>query len=175
MNPEPGAPADGGERSGGSERWREEFPYHWGAEERVGRRHFLGLAVLTSAAVFVSTIGLAIRGLFDDRRRGNPRVIARVDDVAEGQAMYFNYPGPDDQAVLIHLPGQNFVAFSQKCTHLSCSVYYQADENRLLCPCHRGIFDPLTGEPTAGPPRRRLPRIILRRQGDTLVAVEEAP
>jgi assimilatory nitrate reductase catalytic subunit len=81
----------------------------------------------------------------------------------------------DDQAMLLHLPGGRFVAYSQKCTHLSCAVYYQPERERLFCPCHEGVFDVATGEPTAGPPQRRLPRIALRREGDVLVALEEAP
>jgi arsenite oxidase small subunit len=54
-------------------------------------------------------------------------------------------------------------------------VYYQAQQGRLYCPCHEGMFDPQTGEPTAGPPQRRLPRIALRQDGDLLYALEETP
>ena len=44
--------------------------------------------------------------------------------------------------MLLHLPGGRFVAYSQKCTHLSCAVYYQPERERLYCPCHEGVFDP---------------------------------
>jgi len=73
--------------------------------------------------------------------------------------------------VLLHLPGGQFAAYSQKCTHLSCAVFYQPEEERLYCPCHEGIFSPASGDPIAGPPRRRLPRILLRRDGDVISAV----
>jgi arsenite oxidase small subunit len=98
-----------------------------------------------------------------------------VDQVPEGHALYFNYPDPDDQAMLLHLPGGQLIAYSQKCTHLSCAVYFQPEQDRLYCPCHEGVFDVRTGEPVAGPPQRRLPRITLRRDGDMIVAVEELP
>lgn len=160
-------------RPGG--RWRAEFPYHWDADELVGRRELLHLAVLASGALFAGTAVLAVLGRVKDRRRGQPRAIARTSEVREGEAVYFNYPGDDDQGVLLRLPGGQLVAYSQKCTHLSCAVSYQPERERLLCPCHNGVFDPRTGEPTAGPPLRRLPRIALRQDGDMLIAVEETP
>jgi nitrite reductase/ring-hydroxylating ferredoxin subunit len=160
---------------GKGEAWREEFPYRIDSDEAIGRRHFLALAVLTSGAVLVSTIGLALRGLTDDRRRGSPRPVGRIDDFAVGEATYIHYPGADDAAVVLRLDEDRFVAYSQKCTHLSCAVRFRPEEHDLHCPCHEGVFDVETGEPVAGPPRRRLPRIELRREADMLVAVEETP
>jgi nitrite reductase/ring-hydroxylating ferredoxin subunit len=148
-------------RRNGASRWRSEFPYHWDADAMVNRRELLQLAVLTSGALFAGTAILALLG--------------RIREVRRGEAHYFEFPEHGDQAVLLHLPGGRFVAYSQVCTHLACSVYFQAEKNQLYCPCHEGVFDPETGGPTAGPPVRRLPRIELRREGDTLVAVEEAP
>ena len=155
--------------------WRAAFPYHWDADDLVSRRELLRFAVLTSGTLFVGTAVLAILGWFDNRRRGTPTPIVQASRVPEGTAHYFSYPEPDDQAVLLHLPGGRFVAYSQKCTHLSCAVYFQPEQKRLYCPCHEGVFDVETGEPTAGPPQRRLPRIELRQEGDALIAVEEAP
>jgi Rieske Fe-S protein len=157
----------------GREAWRQEFPYRIDADEAIGRRHFLALAVLTSGAVFVSTVALAIRGLTADGRRGSPQPIMAANSLAIGEAHYFNYPTGDDQAVLLRLAEDRFVAFSQKCTHLACSVRFRPEDNDLHCPCHEGVFDVETGRPVAGPPRRPLPRITLRRESGTIVAVEE--
>ena len=156
-------------------RWRAAFPYHWDADDLVSRRELLRLAVLTSGTLFAGTAVLVVLGWLDNRRRGTPKPIVQASQVPEGEAHYFNYPDPDDQAVLVHLPGGRFVAYSQKCTHLSCAVYFQAEQHRLYCPCHEGIFDVETGDVVAGPPQRRLPQITLRRDGDMLVAVEEVP
>ena len=156
-------------------RWRREFPYHWDADDLISRRELLQFTVYTSGALFGGTALLSVLDWLTQRRRGGPKTIAQASQIPEGKALYFNYPDSDDQAMLLHLPGGNFVAYSQKCTHLSCSVYYQPEQNRLYCPCHDGVFDPATGEPTAGPPQRRLARITLRREGDNLVAVEEVP
>ncbi|MGH2352660.1 MAG: Rieske 2Fe-2S domain-containing protein, partial [Chloroflexota bacterium] len=101
--------------------------------------------------------------------------VAGAAEVPPGEALYFRYPAPDDQAMLLHLPEGQFVAYSQQCTHLSCAVYYQPERDRLYCPCHEGVFNPLTGDPIAGPPVRRLPQIRLRRDGDVLYAVGVQP
>ena len=151
-------------------RWRAEFPYHWDADDLVSRRRFLQFAVYTSGALFSGTALLALLGLLWRPEQTQAQPVARMADVPEGQPYYFDYPAPGDQAVLLHLPGDQFVAYSQRCTHLSCAVYYQAERERLYCPCHEGVFDPQTGEPVAGPPQRRLPRIQLRQEGDMLVA-----
>lgn len=157
------------------EAWREEFPYRIDADEAIGRRHFLTLAVLTSGAVLLSTIGLALRGLNDDRRRGSPRPIAAANDVPVGEALYFHYPGDEDAAVLVRLAEDRFVAYSQKCTHLSCAVRFRAEQRDLYCPCHEGVFNIEDGHAVAGPPRRPLPQILLQQDGEMLIAMEEVP
>ena len=151
------------------DQWRADFPYHWDADELVSRRELLHFAVYTSGALFVSTALIALLGELARLETGPARAPVRIATTAElpaGSALYFNYPGPEDQAVLLHLPaGNNFVAYSQRCTHLSCAVYYQPEHGRLYCPCHDGVFDPGTGAPIAGPPQRRLGQIALKLEG----------
>jgi Rieske Fe-S protein len=156
-------------------RWRAEFPYHWDADDLVARRDLLQLAVYTSGALFASTAVLAVFGLLRRPRQTAPQLVGRVGEIPVGEAHYFHYPNTDDEAVLIHLDGGQFVAYSQICTHLACSVYYQAERTRLYCPCHEGVFSPLTGDPVAGPPQRALPRIRLRQEGEMLYAVGIEP
>ena len=169
------SPADREQRRAQITRWREEFPYHWDADDLVSRRELLHFTVFASGARFASTAVLAILGALKNLHGTETQPIARVADVPEGSAVYFNYPSSDDQAMLLHLPGGQFVAFEQKCTHLSCSVYYQPDRGRLYCPCHEGVFDPATGQPIAGPPQRRLEQIALRQDADVLYAVGHTP
>lgn len=164
-----GRPADGG-----PPRWRREFPYRQDADDLVSRREFLRFTVLGSAALFAGTVVLAALGTLTGRRRGTPVPLVRADAVAPGEAVYFEYPGPGDQAVLINT-GSGFVAYSQKCTHLACAVYYQREQGRLFCPCHDGVFALETGEPVAGPPQRRLPRIRLEERDGMIYALEETP
>jgi Rieske Fe-S protein len=61
-------------------------------------------------------------------------------------------------------------AYSQVCTHLSCAVVHRPNERALACPCHKGSFSSSDGQPLAGPPTRRLPRIVIEQRGDEIVA-----
>jgi Rieske Fe-S protein len=72
--------------------------------------------------------------------------------------------------VLVRLSEGELVAYSQKCTHLSCAVIPEPDQGGLRCPCHEGFFDLRSGSPTAGPPRRPLPRITLEIRGREIYA-----
>jgi len=96
-------------------------------------------------------------------------------DSVAGGALLFDYPKAHQPAVLIRVDADRFVAYGQKCTHLSCPVIPRVDEGRLHCPCHEGSFDLATGRPLAGPPRRPLARVTLQvRQGRIYAtAVEE--
>ena len=52
--------------------------------------------------------------------------------------------------------GEHFKAYNSHCTHLGCGFIFNKDDNHLVCPCHRGIFDPKTGSVLGGPPPRGL-------------------
>ena len=90
--------------------------------------------------------------------------IAAIDDVPSAERVAFTYPDEHEPCLLVRLTVNDFVAFNQKCTHLSCAVIPRPDEGSFFCPCHEGRFDLRTGAPTAGPPRRPLTRIVLERQ-----------
>lgn len=155
--------------------WKTRFPVHTDQDDLVSRREMLELAVYTSGALFAGTAGLAVLGRLPRGERPPEREVARGSAVRVGEPVYFRYPGPEDEAVLLRLLDGRLVAYSQVCTHLSCAVYYRARDACLHCPCHEGKFDPATGEPVAGPPRRPLPRIVLREEGDRVIAVARVP
>lgn len=167
-----------GERRSGvgrAPRWWTSFPYHWDSDEMVGRRALLRLTVIASGALFAATAGIAALSKLWPLGQVDRQFVARVSDVPPGAVKYFNYPGPDDQAVLLHLTDGRFVAYSQRCTHLSCAVYFDDLRSKLICPCHDGVFDPQSGAPVAGPPQRPLSSIILEQDGDSLYALAEVP
>jgi Rieske Fe-S protein len=108
------------------------------------------------------------------RKGGAPfptRTIARLGEIPVGGVKLFEYPGPRDQCLLVRTGEDAYVAYSQKCTHLSCAVYYSAKNNRLECPCHEGYFSIRDGSVLQGPPTRPLPRVVLERKGSELVAI----
>jgi Rieske Fe-S protein len=97
--------------------------------------------------------------------------IISVDELAVGEAVGFTYPDEHEPCLLVRLSTREFVAFNQKCTLLSCAVVPRPSEGSFFCPCHEGRFDLRTGEPTAGPPRRPLTRVVLDIRGRDIYAV----
>ena len=143
-------------------KWRRDFPIDWPEDHYVSRRDFTKFMVLTSFAFAIGQLWIGAQN-FLRRRRGEPPImrIADSDQLPVGGTIGFNYPEAHDSCLLLRSSEQTFIAFSQKCTHLSCAVVPQPDKGRFFCPCHEGSFDLSTGSPIAGPPRRPLPRINL--------------
>ena len=150
--------------------WREEFSLLASEERWVSRRQFGKFLVLTSLGMFVGTIWIALRAWFRRAPVLPAVVVARADDVPIGGVRLFRYPGPNDPCLLVRPDADTFVAYNQKCTHLSCAVTFSAASGKIECPCHEGFFAVRTGAVLQGPPRRPLPRIILERRGADLVA-----
>lgn len=151
--------------------WREDFPIDWPQDHYVERRDFMRFLVLTSAALVIGQLWIAGQNWLR-RRRGLLEIqrVASLADIPVGGSLIFPYPGEADHCVLVRLSERELVAYSQKCTHLSCAVIPEPDRNHLHCPCHEGFFDLRSGSPTAGPPRRPLPRVMLEIRGRELYA-----
>jgi Rieske Fe-S protein len=152
--------------------WRQDFPIDWPQDLYVERRDFMKFMILTSAAFAVGQLWVGVQNWY--RRRGGElpiQHIAAVDDIAVGGAIGFTYPDQHEPCLLVRVTTSEFVAFGQKCTHLSCAVVPRPDENIFYCPCHEGRFDLRTGVPTAGPPRRPLTRVLLELRGRDVYAV----
>jgi nitrite reductase/ring-hydroxylating ferredoxin subunit len=152
-------------------KWRRDFPIDWPQDHYVSRRDFTKFLVLTSFAFAVGQLWIAVKNYLR-QRRGVPPIqqLAAVDQIPIGGALTFSYPQPHDSCVLVRSEQNSFVAYSQKCTHLSCAVVPQPEKGRFFCPCHEGVFDLKTGSPLAGPPSRPLPRIILEVRGSMIYA-----
>jgi Rieske Fe-S protein len=151
--------------------WRTDFPIDWPQDTYVERRDFMKFMVLTSLALTVGQFWIAVRNSWR-RLRGGPPIarIASLGDVRAAGVMTFTYPGPQDDCVLIRTADNGLVAYSQKCTHLSCAVRPVMSERTLQCPCHDGLFDLPSGRPIAGPPRRPLDRVHLEVRGTEIYA-----
>jgi len=54
--------------------------------------------------------------------------------------------------IIIKDKAGKYVAMSAVCTHLGCNVSYQADQTRIFCACHGGVYDPSNGKNVSGPP-----------------------
>ena len=138
-----------------------EFPYGREDEAQVTRREFCGFLFLTSSALFVASGGFAAKAILDSRSPGtfSPMRIDGSASLRPGEALNFFYPGEHDTAILIRTSDGKYHAYGQKCTHLTCPVFYAKEHDRLECPCHEGAFDVRTGGVLYGPPPRALDRV----------------
>jgi len=150
--------------------WREEFSVHGADERYVNRRQFAKFLVLTSFGMFVGNLWILVRSWLSGRPAYPLRPVATTDELPVGGVKLFRYPGPEDPCILVRTSETGFAAYSQKCTHLSCAVYYSGEHGRLECPCHEGYFSVASGAVLQGPPQRPLPRVVLQRQGSHLIA-----
>jgi Rieske Fe-S protein len=141
----------------------------------VTRRGYLRILGVLSGGLALGNIAVAA-GAFRRPTQGATTEVVVTEDadaIPVGGSVRFTYPDGFHPALLLRLDDDLYVAYSAVCTHLQCEVLAQLDEGTLYCPCHEGYFDPVTGAPTAGPPERPLPRIVLERRGDAIVAVGE--
>ena len=154
-----------------------EFPYERDEEAQVTRREFCNFLGLTSAALFVGAAGFAAKAALDARESVPlPAAhIAGAENLAPNSSLNFSYPTERDSAILIRTADGTYRAYGQKCTHLSCPVYYSRDHQRLECPCHEGAFDAATGNVLYGPPPRALDAIQVEMRNGQIWAIGRNP
>ena len=74
-------------------------------------------------------------------------------------------------ALVIRTP-QGLRAFSAVCTHFACICKWDQEKNMIICPCHDGFFDPLTGDVISGPPPTGLKQLNINiDDGEILIGV----
>lgn len=153
--------------------YQADFPYERDEEAQVTRREFCNFLGLTSAALFIGAGGFAAKAALD-ARKSESFVAAPIDGaeaLAPNSSMNFNYPAAGDSAILVRTSEGTYHAYGQKCTHLSCPVYYSRDHQRLECPCHEGAFDVASGNVLYGPPPRALDAIEIEVRGGQVWAI----
>ena len=150
--------------------WKRDFHYAASAEEDVTRREFARFLVAGAGAMAIGNLCLAAWTQLRTINTGEPRAIVPLADVPIEGTHLFQYPGDDDPAILVRLGERDVVAFSQKCTHLGCVIYFEEEQQRWHCPCHEGNFALRTGAVISGPPPRPLGKIDVEIRGDTIWA-----
>lgn len=145
-----------------------------------------GAAVGVIATSFVpSDIVEAATGKADLSREIYPELrIGKASALVEGEPLAFAYPLKQQPNLLVKLgtaarrgvgPDRDIVAYSTLCPHMGGSLRgrYRHDVNALgPCPFHFSTFD-LTkgGIPVHAQATQNLPQIVLRLDGDDIVAV----
>src|SRR5436305_2729863 len=133
-------------------RWRQDFPTDTPEDDAIARREFTKFLVLTSGAFVDGQCWIGLMSLFQDAKPLPEKKVAAERDVPPGGVVEFRYPGEDDPCLLIRLEDGRFVAYGQRCSHLSCAVLPETERGQLRCPCHHGYFEINEGRPIAGPP-----------------------
>ena len=154
-----------------------EFPYERDEEAQVTRREFCNFLGLTSAALFVGAAGFAAKAALDGRESVSLPA-ARIEGaelLAPNSSLNFSYPTERDSAILIRTADGAYHAYGQKCTHLSCPVYFAREHQRLECPCHEGAFNAATGDVLYGPPPRALDAIQVEMRDGQIWAIGRTP
>jgi Rieske Fe-S protein len=137
------------------------------AADRFDRRRFLD-ALLTVG--FVST---AVAMAYPVARYLVPPESgeAATNSVVAGKAAALKpnsgaiFPFGSKPAIVVRSPDGELSAFNAVCTHLECTVQFNADTSQIWCACHNGLYD-LAGNVISGPPPRGLERFTVNLRGE---------
>ena len=80
-----------------------------------------------------------------------------VDRFAQGSVTAF----ADGRFYLVRLEDGGFLALHRECTHLGCTVPWDATQQRFACPCHASAFD-IRGAVLSAPAPRPLDWLVVR-------------
>jgi len=150
--------------------WRDEFSISRANERYVNRRQLAKFLTLASLGMFAGNVWILVRSWFRKTPEFPVQAIANAGEIPVGGVKLFQYPAQGEQCLLVRTGDDAYVAYSQKCTHLSCAVYYSRENDRIECPCHHGFFSVRDGSVLQGPPTRPLPRVTIERRGGELIA-----
>ena len=156
-------------------KWKQDFPYHKQNSDLVNRREFAKMLTFVSGGLTFGTGLVAAKAnLFPKKKVEGEHLVCAKSEVPIGGTRSFTVKDSDIPYILVHLENGSFRAYEQKCTHLSCSVYYEPGTGHIICPCHKGVFDANDGAVLAGPPPRKLPKLsVIERDGSIYIAAEE--
>jgi len=122
------------------------------------RRLLLGGFLTALGATYGLFASFAVRFVFPKREapRRSRIFIAFSHEIDQGDSRAVPMPSGDQLLIsntgrINPETGNSFIAFSNSCPHLGCKVHWESDEERFVCPCHQGIFDP-SGRAISGPP-----------------------
>ncbi len=123
----------------------------------LSRRDFFGtvwkgLGVLAA----LESLGMLSAYIFSAKNKQAPLTklmqdAGPVDSFAPGSVTAFM----GGRFYLARLQDGGFIALSLRCTHLGCSISWEENRKRFICPCHSSAFD-INGEVLNPPAARAL-------------------
>ncbi|UMQ43291.1 Rieske (2Fe-2S) protein [Chryseobacterium sp. Y16C] len=140
--------------------WKADFPIKKREAAYVSRKEFIKLITFFSGTLAFANVAVPLFNFFRKEKEIKPYFIGLTTDLQVGGMRTF-YINEDHRNpyMLIRLAEDTWKVFEQKCTHLSCSVLYNHNEQLIECPCHHGFFNPDDGSVIQGPPPRPLPQL----------------
>jgi menaquinol-cytochrome c reductase iron-sulfur subunit len=136
----------------------------------INRRDFIKLTTATVGTFIGAAIGLpAIVYLIDPALKATKSdawiPLGKLDTFETGEPTLVSFTRSkvngwektvDSYGVFVLRKSEmEVLAFSNKCTHLSCRVNWNQDQQQYICPCHDAHFD-INGKIISGPPPRPL-------------------
>jgi nitrite reductase/ring-hydroxylating ferredoxin subunit len=124
--------------------WREQFPIDWPTDDFRSRRDFTKLLGLTSLAFVAGQIWIAVLASGAGRPAPCPPVRSLPGRASGRRLEGLDYPRAGATCVLTRVAAERFVAYGQKCTHLSCPSS-RSPSRAARCPLPRRGLDLATG------------------------------
>lgn len=154
--------------------WKKDFPIHKQEAAQVSRRDFAKFLTLVSGGLMAGSGLVAAKAyLLPKEEMEGEHYVCDIKDIPDGGTKSFVIEGSKIPYILIRLEDNTFTAYEQKCTHLSCAVFYKPGTGHIECPCHEGLFDARTGDVLAGPPPRPLPKLEVILKGEAIYVQAE--
>lgn len=129
----------------------------------IGRRGFvrylLGFSIVSTIVGVLTPVISYLWPPARSAQAGGGRVlVGTTEEIPPGQATVL--PVNDKPVIVVHTQDGQVRAFSAICTHLGCVVEWEEKRGFILCPCHDGRFNALTGAVISGPPPAPLPPMV---------------
>jgi len=103
-----------------------------------------------------------------ESQTASANVITTTNDLAVGQSLEFT-TSAGISAILFRSSEDKVYALSRICTHEGCSVDFDMNQNRLICPCHGANYEASDGSVISGPTTKSLAKIKVEIQGQDIV------
>jgi Rieske Fe-S protein len=134
------------------------------------RRHLINTLLSSGIAATAASIFYPILRFIIPPEAAESAVMSvsagRPDDVPPNTGTIFKFGS--EPGLLVRTTEGELKAFSARCTHLNCTVQYDAAQKLIVCACHNGQFD-LNGKNVAGPPPKPLPALNVNVRGDEVI------
>ncbi len=143
----------------------------------AGQSRAVDLETLCSASPLNTRCKDYLPGVAARDRNNAPFLAQQLLTTAKPGIPIFSQGLPKKQpAYLIITQGPKLAEYAIRpvCTHLGCTVNWDTDKNRFICPCHGSQFDN-QGIAVKGPAKRPLPLITVVVKQNQVRLIDRAP